>query len=123
MDEDLLWSVGREREIAVSRRASSRFLVGLETRGCSAGEGVSWVEVMAEGSILPMKVHRFLFGTALGGSLASFGELVFVVSTLFKLDSEECLLYAVGWVVPGVTCADVVLTIPSKPRNGLAAVD
>jgi len=47
---------------------------------------------MAEGSILPMKVHRFLFGAAVGGSLESFGELISAVSTLVKPESEECLL-------------------------------
>lgn len=72
MDEEFLCSAGRVREIAVSRRASSRdFLevVGLPARGCSAGEGVSTVGVMADGSILPMKVQRFLLGAVVGGSV------------------------------------------------------
>lgn len=77
MEEEFLWSVGRVREIAVSRRVSSRdfLLVGLPTRGCcSEGEEeeVSVVGVMADGSILPMNVHRFLLGAVVEISVVGF---------------------------------------------------
>lgn len=84
-----MWSEGRARASAVSRRASSRVLVGLEMRGCSA---LSWLIVRADGSILPMNVQRFLLGAPIGGSFVSLGVLPSGVSTLFKEESEECLL-------------------------------
>jgi hypothetical protein len=90
----LLCRIGRDRAIAVSRRASSRFLVGLDTRGCSFG-GVSWVDEVLDGSTLFMNVHRFLFGTTLEVSLTALLKLVSAVSTFVKAESEECLLLAV----------------------------
>lgn len=109
VDEDLACSAGRERASAVSRRASSRVLVGLVVRG---GEEVGESEEKVEGRILPMKVQRFLFGVLdeEGVSGVSFGLLKSVVSSL----RVECRLYAVICVVPGVVLAGV--TMPSNPR-------
>ncbi len=109
VDEDLACSAGRERASAVSRRASSRVLVGLVVRG---GEEVGESEEKEAGRILPMKVQRFLFGVLDGEAVSgvSFGLLKSIVSSL----RDECRLYAVFCVVPGVVWAGV--TMPSKPR-------
>jgi hypothetical protein len=109
VDEDLACSAGRVRASAVSRRASSRVLVGLVVRG---GEAVGESEEKVEGRILPMKVQRFLFGVLDGEGVSgvSFGVLKSAVSSL----RDKCRLYAVFCVVPGVVWAGV--TMPSKPR-------
>ena len=88
VEEVLACREGRERESAVSRRASSRVLVGLVVRG---GDVFGDSEVKVEGKILPMKVQRFLFGVLEGEGVSgvNFGVLMSaVVSSL----SEECLL-------------------------------
>lgn len=109
VDEDLACSAGRERLSAVSRRASSRVLVGLVVRG---GEEVGESEEKVEGRILPIKVQRFLFGVLdeEGVSSVSFGLSKSIVSSL----RDECRLYAVFCVVPDVVWAGV--TTPSNPR-------
>ncbi len=85
---------GRERAKAVSRRASSRVLVGLVVRpeaggGAVLGSGVEKVE----GSILPINVQRFLLGVLDGGgaSAVNFGVAGSAVSSL-ESDREECRL-------------------------------
>ena len=88
VDEVFACREGRARESAVSRRASSRVLVGLVVRG---GEVVGGSEVKVEGRIFPMKVQRFLFGVLDGDGVSgvNFGVLMSaVVSSL----SEECRL-------------------------------
>ena len=109
VDEDLACSAGRVRASAVSRRASSRVLVGLVVRG---GEAVGESEEKVEGRILPMKVQRFLLGVLDGEGVSgvSFGVLKSAVSSF----RDEYRLYAVFCVVPGVAWAGV--TMPSKPR-------
>lgn len=106
MLEDLACKGGRARASAVSRRASSRVLVGLAVRFWAGGGDVlgSGVEKV-EGSILPMNVQRFLFGVldGEGESAVSFGAVMSaVVSILERLGNEEWRLLAVGCVVPGV---------------------
>jgi hypothetical protein len=74
----LACSGGRERAKAVSRRASSRVLVGLVVRPEAGGDDVLESEVEnVDGSILPMNVQRFLFGVLEGEgvSAVSFGLL------------------------------------------------
>jgi len=88
VEEVLACREGRERESAVSRRASSRVLVGLVVRG---GDVFGDSEAKVEGKILPMKVQHFLFGVLEGEGVSgvNFGVLMSaVVSSL----SEECLL-------------------------------
>lgn len=93
MLEVLLCSGGRARASAVSRRASSRVLVGLVVRmgawgGDVLGSGVEKVE----GSILPMNVQRFLFGVLDGEGLSavSFGSVMSgAVSNLGSVVIEE----------------------------------
>jgi hypothetical protein len=88
VDEVLACSGGRERASAVSRRASSRVLVGLVVRG---GEVVGDSEAKVEGRILPMNVQRFLFGVleGEGESDVSFGVSM---SAVMPSLSEECRL-------------------------------
>lgn len=88
VDEDLACSGGLARAKAVSRRASSRVFVGLVVRG---GEVVGESEEKVEGRILPMKVHRFLFGVLEGEGVSevSFGVLMSAVVSSLR---EECLL-------------------------------
>jgi len=88
VDEVLACSGGRERASAVSRRASSRVLVGLVVRG---GEVVGGSEEKVEGRILPMNVQRFLFGVVEGEGVSdvSFGMLM---SAVVPSLSEECSL-------------------------------
>lgn len=82
--ELLLWSGGREleRARAVSRRASSRVLVGDVPR---VGDVETSLKV--DGNILPMKDQRFLLGVV-GKSVVSFG-VVSVVSSLVRAPSDE----------------------------------
>lgn len=88
VDEVLACSGGRERASAVSRRASSRVLVGLVVRG---GEVVGGSEEKVEGKILPMNVQRFLFDVVEGEGVSdvSFGMLM---SAVVPSLSEECSL-------------------------------
>jgi len=87
--EDLACSGGRERAIAVSRRASSRVLVGLVVRGC--GVELASAVVKVPGSILPMNVQRFLLGAPVG-SAVSFGLALSALSSLARDAREECRL-------------------------------
>ncbi len=52
-------------------------------------EGGSAVDENVDGSILPMKVQRFLFGTLGGESAVSFGTVVSAVSILLREPREE----------------------------------
>jgi hypothetical protein len=111
VDEVLACSGGRARASAVSRRASSRVLVGLIVRG---GEVVGDSEEKVEGRILPMKVQRFLLGVLDGEGVSgvNFGLLMSVVVSSLR---DELRLYVVGGMVTGIVWAGV--TIPSKPRK------
>lgn len=117
--EDLAWSEGRERAIAVWARASSRVLVGLLVRGSTAGVG-SGGDVNVVGSILPMKVQRFLLGAVGSESVLSL-SVVSVVSGLARFAAgRDCRFEELG-CRPDRPCDEDELTIPSKPRNRLAA--
>jgi hypothetical protein len=88
VDEVLACSGGRERASAVSRRASSRVLVGLVVRG---GEVVGDSGEKVEGRILPMNVQRFLFGV-LDGEVVSEVSFGMLMSAVVPSLSEECRL-------------------------------
>jgi hypothetical protein len=100
--EVLLCIAGRDRAKAVSRRASSRVLVGLEPRLGSGdvlpGSGVE----KDDGRILPMNVHRFLLGVPFGESAVSFGFSLSAPSSFEREESEDWRLYDVCCVVPVV---------------------
>jgi hypothetical protein len=115
VDEVLACSDGRARASAVSRRASSRVLVGLVVRG---GEVVGDSEEKVEGRIFPMKVQRFLLGVLDGEGVSgvSFGLLMSVVVSSLR---DEFRLEAAGGGVTVVVLAGV--TMPSKPRKRLEA--
>ena len=115
--EDLAWSGGRDRAMAVWSRASSRVLVGLPTRGSDA-DGGSGVDVKVPGSIFPMNVHRFLLG-ALGESVPSL-RLFSVLSDLVTVGGRRDCRFEDFGIRPDSPCEDAELTIPSKPRNMLA---
>jgi hypothetical protein len=90
--EVLVWSGGRARASAVSRRASSRVLVGLVVRFEASGDVLGSGVEKVEGSILPMNVQRFLFGVldGDGASAVSFGAVMSAaVSSLESVASEE----------------------------------
>jgi hypothetical protein len=94
--EFLEWSWGRDLAIAVSRRASSRVwvLVGLPRPLVGDEAAVSTdAEAREEGSILPIKVQRFLFGPVVDGeSAVSLGLAESAVSSFVRPASEECRL-------------------------------
>jgi hypothetical protein len=94
--EVLLCIGGRARANAVSRRASSRVLVGLEPR-LAVGDVLPDSRVEKEdGRLLPMNVHRFLLGVPDGESAVSFGFSLSAVSSLEREESEEWRLYDVA---------------------------
>lgn len=110
--------LGLERAMAVSRRASSKVLVGLPTRG--VGElPLSLGDVNVEGSIFAIIDQRFLFGV-LGASAVSFGPES-SMSGFVIVTSDERRFEGVGGVLaPFIPVAGC--TIPSNPTKRLAAV-
>ena len=106
--ELLVFRDGLVRAIAVSRRASSRVLVGLEPRVTEFESSVENVE----GSILPINVHLLLLGV-LGASIVSFGTELSAVSSFGSVAREWRLL------VP----EEREGMIPSKPRKRFVAGD
>ncbi len=113
--------VGRDRAIAVWRRASSRVLVGLDVRGSAGCDSGVVVVVKVEGSILPMNVQRFLLGAVGGESVGSFGELSVGSDFVVERAGRDCRFDAVGVLPPDKPCDEDELTRPSNPRNRLAA--
>ena len=91
MLDDFDGRLGRERASAVSRRASSSVLVGLDPRLCVGDEEPSVPVMKVDGSILPMNVHRFLF-VVVGKSVVSFGVDMSAVSSFERVAREECRL-------------------------------
>ena len=115
--EDLVGNDGLDRARAVSRRASSRVLVGLTPRLFIGDEGLkSGLVANVEGSILPINVQRFLLGEE---SAVSFGFALSAVSDFANVVSKECRLYDVFCVDPGV----LEEGRPSKPKNKFVGGD
>ena len=96
------------RAIAVSRRASSSVLVGLELR---IGE-LEPSDENVDGSILPMKDHLLLLGV-FGASIVSFGTELSAVSSFESVARDWRLL------LPDEREG----MMPSKPRKRLVAGD
>lgn len=89
--EDLRCRAGRERAIAVSRRASSSVLVGLGPPLWVGDDEPSVVFEKVEGIIFPIRVHRFLLGVV-GESVVSLGVEASAVSSFEREARDECRL-------------------------------
>ena len=105
---DLAWPCFL-RARAVSRRASSSVLVGLE-----AFIGTPWLSdtVSVDGSIFPIKDH-LLLGPEAEASVVSVGTELSAEMVLGTVASEW-RLFAKSWAVP-----DCDGMIPSKPKKRL----
>lgn len=79
---------GLDRARAISRRASSRFLVGLDPLLCAGDVEQSVAVEEVEGSILPMNVQRHLF-EGVGESVVSFGAVASAMSSLGTVTMAE----------------------------------
>lgn len=85
----------------------------------SAGE-VSEVDVNVDGSILPINDQRFLFGVVGSESTPAFAAVSVVSALVVEGGGRDCRFDGEG-CKPDRPCDEDELTIPSKPRNRLAA--